>query len=86
MPTPNSGSRAIDSTTIPIPPSQWLRHRQKSMPWGRASMSVKMVAAVVVKPDIVSKKASAADVVVPLSIKGSIPKNEKSIHTIPTIR
>ncbi len=44
-------------TMIPIPPSQWVKERQKRMPWGSASISVKTVAPVVVKPDMDSKTA-----------------------------
>ena len=42
----------------PIPPIQWVRLRQKAMPLGSASISVRIVDPVVVKPDTVSKKAS----------------------------
>ena len=55
---PSRGSTATVSTTIPIPPSHWVSERQNSTDRGRASMSVRIVAPVVVNPDIVSKKAS----------------------------
>ena len=38
-----------------MPPSQWVKERQKRIPLGRASMSVRMEAPVVVKPEQDSK-------------------------------
>ena len=55
---PRKGSRAAVSTSTPIPPSQWVKDRQNSRPMGRPSMAVRMVAPVVVKPEMVSKKQS----------------------------
>ncbi len=52
-------------TMIPIPPSQCVNERQNRMPWGRASMSVKIVAPVVVKPLIDSKTAATKESVTP---------------------
>jgi hypothetical protein len=52
---------------IPMPPSQWVRSRQKRMPRGLASMSERTEAPVVVKPDIASKKASVKVGTVPCS-------------------
>ena len=43
--------------TIPIPPIQAVAMRQNCMPSGKASMSLRMEAPVVVKPDTLSKKA-----------------------------
>ena len=48
---PMEGSSAVVSTSTPMPPSQWVKARQNKMPLGSASMSVKMVAPVVVKPE-----------------------------------
>ena len=69
---------ASDSTMMPMPPIQCVRLRQKSRPCGTASMSVRMEAPVVVKPDMVSKKASVKLGIAPESMKGSEPKREKS--------
>ena len=55
---PKNGSRAVVRMSTPIPPSQWVNDRQNSRPMGRPSMAVRMVAPVVVKPDMVSKKQS----------------------------
>ena len=53
-----SGSTAITNTSTPMPPTQWEKLRQNSMPWLIASTSVRMVEPVVVKPETISKKAS----------------------------
>ena len=55
---PRKGSRAAVRISTPIPPSQWVKDRQNSRPMGRPSMAVRMVAPVVVKPEMVSKKQS----------------------------
>ena len=55
---PKMGSSAMLKNTMPRPPIHCVRLRQKSKPWGRASMLSRMLAPVVVKPDMVSKKAS----------------------------
>jgi len=57
-PNPNNGNMATVSTTIPIPPNQWVVERQNKIDLGRDSISVRIEAPVVVKPDIVSKNAS----------------------------
>ncbi len=49
------GRIASVRTMIPIPPSQCVVLRQKSKLLGRASMSERMLAPVVVKPDMDSK-------------------------------
>ena len=49
---------ATDSTMIPMPPSHWMKLRQKSSPREMDSMSVRMEDPVVVKPDTDSKNAS----------------------------
>ena len=51
-------SSMTTNTRIPIPPIQWVKLRQKSIPRLRASTSGRMVAPVVVKPLTVSKNAS----------------------------
>ncbi len=45
-------------TSTPIPPIQWVKLRQKIMPWPRSSGRASMDAPVVVKPEIISKSAS----------------------------
>ena len=56
---PTVGRTASVKKTMPMPPNQWVRLRQKRMERGRLSMLVSTVAPVVVKPDMVSKKAAA---------------------------
>ena len=55
--TPNIGRMAMVNMIIPKPPIHWVILRQKRSPWGSDSMSSNMVAPVLLKPDIVSKKA-----------------------------
>ena len=49
--------RREKSVTIPTPPTQAVAVRQNRRPWGSDSMSVRMDAPVVVKPDTLSKRA-----------------------------
>ena len=56
--TPNMGSTAMVKNTIPKPPIHWVIARQNRMPWGMDSMLFRIVAPVLLKPDMVSKKAS----------------------------
>ncbi len=65
-PTPRKGSTAITSTMIPMPPSQWVRERQKRMPWGSRSMLSNTVAPVVVNPDMDSKSAAQKECSTPV--------------------
>ena len=58
---------AIASTKTPIPPTQWVKLRQKSMPLGKISTLVKMVEPVVVKPEILSNTASQKSGIQPLT-------------------
>ena len=53
-----SGSTAMTNTSTPIPPTQWVKLRQKRSPCSMLSTSVRMVEPVVVKPLTVSKSAS----------------------------
>ena len=53
--TPRRGRTATKRTTIPIPPSQLVMLRQKRMDLALSSITVNVVAPVVVKPDIISK-------------------------------
>ena len=77
---------AMVKNTMPSPPIHWVSERQKSSPCGRASTLSMMVAPVVVKPDIVSKKALVKSGTQPLSMKGSVPNSEKSTHTTVTTK
>ena len=72
--------------TIPKPPIQWVNDRQNRMPWGKISTSSMIVAPVVVKPDIVSKKASVKLLRYPPTKKGIVPKSENSVHVSVTTR
>ena len=58
---------------IPIPPSQWVKDRQKSMDLERASTSVRMVDPVVENPEHISKKASAGLGMFPDITRGTPP-------------
>ena len=55
------------------------------IPLGKDSMSVRMVAPVVVKPDIVSKNALVKFGIAPLKRKGRVPKREITIQLTDTI-
>ena len=55
---PIAGSRARNRTTIPIPPSQLVMLRQNRIPLLQASISLRLVAPVVVNPLIISKNAA----------------------------
>ena len=79
------GSTAIANTSTPIPPIQWEKLRQNSVPWLRASTSVRIVEPVVVKPETVSKSASTKDGISPEITKGSAPKTDISTQTNATI-
>ena len=79
------GSTAMANTSTPMPPTQWEKLRQYSVPWLRASTSVRMVEPVVVKPETVSKKASIKDGISPEITKGSAPKTLISTQTSATM-
>ena len=55
---PASGTSAIMNTSTPMPPSRWVKLRQKSRLRGRLSTSSRMLEPVVVKPETVSNTAS----------------------------
>ena len=63
-----------------MPPIQWVKLRQNSMLLGRASMFVKMVEPVVVKPETASKKLSTSEGIWPLKKNGSPPKKDMTSH------
>ena len=52
------GTSAIRNTSMPMPPTQWVKLRQNRRPWLMASTSVRIDEPVVVKPETVSKNAS----------------------------
>ena len=85
-PLATEGMKAKVNTTTPKPPSHCIRLRQKRMPCGCRSILSRMVAPVVEKPDMVSKKASVTLSTVPYMRKGSIPKKENSTHDKATTR
>ncbi len=57
-PTASLGRMAMARTIIPMPPNHWLKLLQKSIPLGRASISINTVAPVVVNPATDSNHAS----------------------------
>ncbi|OPY21884.1 MAG: hypothetical protein A4E24_00321 [Methanomethylovorans sp. PtaU1.Bin093] len=57
---------------IPIPPIHWIKLRQKRILREWLSMSSRILAPVVVKPDMVSKKALRGDI--PSTMNGMAPK------------
>ena len=83
---PNTGSRAVINTIIPIPPSQWVKERQKSMERGSTSTSVSIDEPVVVKPEQLSKKASVKLYIVPEITNGSAPTAEARNQLTDTIK
>ena len=85
-PPTNDGMTAMVKNTIPKPPIHCVNERQNSMPWGKPSTLSMTVAPVVVKPDIVSKKASVTWSMYPPMRNGSMPKAANAIHTIVTSR
>ena len=60
-PTPSKGRMATASTMIPIPPSQFRVWRHRLIDGANVSRPTITVAPVVVRPDMVSKKASVND-------------------------
>lgn len=58
-PTPRKGRMARPRTTMPRPPSQWVKLRQKRMPGATTSTSRITEAPVVVNPEMLSKTKSA---------------------------
>ena len=79
------GSTAMANTSTPIPPTQWEKLRQNNAPRLSASTSFKIVEPVVVKPDTISKKASAKAGISPEITNGSAPNADISTHTSATI-
>ena len=80
------GITAMTNTSTPMPPTQWVRQRQKFMHLGSPSISLKIVEPVVVKPDTTSKNASSNRGMQPESRKGSAPNTDHRIQASATIR
>ena len=55
---PAIGRMAMMNTSMPMPPIQCANRRQNCAPCDSASMSVRMLAPVVVKPETISNSAS----------------------------
>ena len=72
------GRKITVSVRNPMPPIRCVVERHRISPWGSTSMSRRMVAPVVVYPDIISKKASANEGMEPCSMKGSPDTAETS--------
>ena len=70
------GSTASEKSIIPIPPTQCITARQKSMARGNTSTSAITVRPVVVNPDMVSMKAAATLSMEWVKKNGSIPNAE----------
>ena len=61
------------NTRMPMPPTQWLKLRQKSIPLFKSSTRVRMLEPVVVKPETVSNRASMYLGICPEIQKGTAP-------------
>ena len=72
-PIPKKGIMAMENTMMPIPPNQWVKLLQKRTLLGRISTSLRMLAPVVVKPEVDSNIASVNDVIEPVNKKGIAP-------------
>ena len=66
--------------TIPKPPIHCVRLRQKSIPWERDSISSRIVAPVVVNPDMVSKKGIGYRINASAKIKRKHAEKGKNTH------
>ena len=82
---PFIGSIAMMNTNTPIPPTQCVNERQKRHPRLIPSISVRMDAPVVVKPEAVSNMASMKFGISPLKTKGSAPNADMRIQPSPTM-
>jgi hypothetical protein len=82
---PTIGRIARRKTRTPIPPIQWVKLLQKSEVWDRASISVRIVDPVVVKPEAVSKIQSIYEGISLVIKKGSAPTMVSSIQLNPTM-
>ena len=85
-PLPEFGGRTSENkATIPIPPIQAVDIRQKRSPGGSPSMSFKIEAPVVVKPDTLSKRAFMKVNSPPYIRYGIMPKKQAKSHEPTTI-
>jgi hypothetical protein len=66
--------------TTPIPPRKWVDERQNSNPLGRLSISVRIVAPVVVYPDTLSYHALIRENSPPHNTYGNIPNTHERTH------
>ena len=73
------------NTSTPMPPTQWVRLRQSSAACDMDSTSLRMVAPVVVKPEMVSNRASTTEGISPLNRKGSEPVTASTIQHSATV-
>ena len=72
--------------TMPIPPTQAVEMRQSCSPRGRASMSFRMEAPVVVNPDTLSNSAFSRVNSRPYNRKGSMPNRQAKIQATTTMQ
>ena len=79
-PAPLTGMMASKKTSTPMPPTQWVKLRQKRRPLGSPSTAGRMEAPVVVKPETVSKRASTRFGMAPDKKKGRQPKKLMAIQ------
>ena len=79
-PAPLTGTTARRKTSTPMPPTQWVKLRQKRMPLGSPSTAGRMEAPVVVKPETVSKRASTRFGMAPERTKGRQPRKLMAIQ------
>ena len=84
-PPPARGRIASRKTSTPIPPTQWVKLLHISMDWDRPSTLFKILAPVVVKPEMVSKTASAREGISPLIQNGNAPKKLSSTQLSATV-
>ena len=70
---PDIGIMAIRKTKTPMPPIQWVKLLHIREHLERASISLRIDAPVVVKPEIVSNNASVYDGISPVSTNGTAP-------------
>ena len=76
----DEGMMSNRNTTTPKPPMKCVALRQNKRELGSASMSSRMVAPVVVKPDTLSNQALVTVNGPPQSAYGSMPKRNESSH------
>ena len=70
---PARGKTARINTRTPIPPTQWEKLRQSSIHLDKASTSGRILAPVVVNPEIISNMASTKDGISPEITNGRHP-------------